>query len=131
MWKLILALIAFAGIAVLVVQQRNHDAPCTVFEELVLLADAQQQMQIYLASEGIAGNVEVREEGAFMLGAYPRSDVLWSVHIEEPEFSAETIALNAYCIRQGWVWITTVRPDAPPTITSFSQDQLAAMLRSQ
>ena len=132
-WKLGLVLIAIAGVASLVVtisgQSAQDGEVCIPTEELILLTDAQRQMEEYLSKARIAGIVEIREEGAFMLGAYPRSDVLWSIRIKEAEFPPETIALNAYCIRKGWVWIIT--GGVPSKITSFSQEQLAEMLHSQ
>lgn len=68
-----------------------------------------------------------------MLGAYLRSQVLWSIRIVEPKMFEDDshlleIALAAYCLRQGWVWLNIHSSDRGRQLISYSQDALEQAL---
>lgn len=94
------------------------------------LATATQQLQEYLEARAIIATIDAREEGAFMLGAYPRPQVFWSIRITTPSFFPDDpqlalIAQAAYCLRAGGVWLTITSPEGSKSLVSFSPTDLA------
>ena len=106
-------------------------------EQLLLVAEAKQQLQTYLQAKAITANVEAKEEGAFMLGAYPRAQVLWSIRISQPPLTTadtnimDDITLAAYCLRSGWVWLNITDPSGDTTMVSYAQADLEELYRQK
>ena len=102
-------------------------------ETLLSLAEATRQLQTYLEAKAVIAKVRVREEGAFMLGAYPRSRVLWSIQVADPALTPEDesrladIALGAYCLRTGWVWLSLTTPTGQTRLISYAQADLETL----
>jgi len=99
--------------------------------EPLLLADANRRLQRYLEVQGLTAQIQAQEEGAFMLGAYPRSRVLWSIRVMKPALKADDdraaldeIALAAYCLRPGWVWLNIASPAGQTRLISYPQADL-------
>lgn len=112
-----------------VVQATPHPCQYSHSNDLLLLEDARNVLGEYLHNAGFSVQIDLREEGSFMLGAYPRSDVLWSLRILEPsimtdEIVLEQIALAAFCLRQGWVWLSIGTRSGERELLSYSQETL-------
>lgn len=99
-------------------------------EPLLLLNQASEQLQAYLETIQLTATLQVKEEGALMLGAYPRAKVLWAIRVTEPAISAddqpllEDIALAAYCLRSGWVWLNIRPPSQKRILISYTLSDL-------
>jgi hypothetical protein len=106
-------------------------------KELLLLAEAKQQLQAYLEAQALTAIIEVKEEGSFMLGAYPGARAFWSIRVGAPALAVEDtarlddLALAAYCLRPGWVWLKITLPSGETTLVSYAQADLEELYQKK
>ena len=115
--------------------------PCDQFppaeEASLLLSEAKRHLQAYLPTQEVTATIQVKEEGSFMLGAYPGERALWSIQVSAPALAVEdtarlnNLALAAYCLRPGWVWLKITLPSGETTMVSYAQADLEELYRKK
>jgi hypothetical protein len=105
-------------------------------QDLPLLVEAIQHMQRYLEAQGMTTQVQTREEGGLMLGAYPRPQALWTIRLTEPALAEDDprladIARAAYCLRPGGVWLTITTLAGQTRLMSYPPAGLKMLLKNE